>query len=315
VWQIDFRDQGQFDIQNGEGYINFLTEVVGRRSWAKYLPGELVPIFILSELHTPSVQEAHQLSNGQHSAWVRSDIYRRKYHDIHNWAIRQAFIFDLIIHEHRLVSPDAISFWSAPVSARFPNLSRFAAVLAHLSRRLGDGLARSPAAIAANADAIAQWFRHEVTPRFPHLAILATVPIRSPKAQPKSPERRGGPRPELRNWGISYLPGDSTEVIDLLVIGPIAAQSGLGTGARRSIDALNHTQCKFRTLHFAYDNPSAMAGARDHTEYRGENPRAVLWHYNGEYLPGCMRILDIFTHGRYNIAYFVWETEVMPKAH
>jgi glycosyltransferase involved in cell wall biosynthesis len=277
---------------------------------------------VLNELNHPSIQGSpHQLSKGQYSIWMRSEIYRRKYNDINDWAVRQTFSFDLIIHElgsdpnSRLIPPDSIDFWSGPISPEFPRVSRFAAALAHISRRFGDGIAKSPAAIADNADAIARWFTDEVIPRFPQFAILATTPVRLRDARPKAPQSRFGLRSELQRLGVDHLPGDRAEEIDLLVIGPIAAQSGLGTGARRSIDALNRSQCKFRTLQFAYDNPSRMSGTRDRRSYRGENPRAVLWHFNGEYLQDCMGMLDVFTEGRYNIGYFFWETEVMPKAH
>jgi glycosyltransferase involved in cell wall biosynthesis/tetratricopeptide (TPR) repeat protein len=321
VWQADFRDQSQFDIQQEQGYLNFLTEVVGRQSWSEYFPDELIPSVTLMALHQPAIYGAPlDLSKGQYSTWIRSGTYRSKYGEINNPSVRQAFIFDLILHDfggnprNRLISPDLIGFWSAPISPEYPGLSRFAAALAHVSRRLGDSLARSPAAIASNADAIAHWYLDEVISRFPQFAVFTTTPIRAWNAHCKFREPFAVRR-ELRKWGIDYVPGDSTEEIDVLVIGPIAAQSGLGTGARRSIGALSRTRCKFRTLNFAYDNPSAMTTGHDETAYHGENPRAVLWHYNAEYLQNCMQILDIFSRGRYNIGYFFWETEVMPKAH
>jgi glycosyltransferase involved in cell wall biosynthesis len=120
----------------------------------------------------------------------------------------------------------------------------------------------------------------------------------------------------LDRYRIESLPGDRDEAIDLLIIGPFGAGSGLGTGVRRSVSALEHAGCNFRVLECMYDNPSApLENIPKHLQFRGEQPRATLWHYNAEYLPEVMLTLPQFVNPELNIGYFFWETEAMPAAH
>ncbi len=106
------------------------------------------------------------------------------------------------------------------------------------------------------------------------------------------------------------------ETIDVVVVGPAGAASGLGAGMRRSIGALEQSGARFRVLETYFDMPSSVSsGVEEKLVYRGENPKVILWHFNGEYLPEVMSTMDEIAPNAYNIAYFFWETEAMPVAH
>jgi tetratricopeptide (TPR) repeat protein len=125
LWQADFRDQDLFDIQREEGYINFLTEVVGRRSWAKHLPDELVPGIILTELHQPATHGLRNpLSKAQYSMWNRSEAYRKKYSQMDDWAVRQAFSFDVITPSSWGKSADRSDFARHDKLLEWPDFAR-----------------------------------------------------------------------------------------------------------------------------------------------------------------------------------------------
>jgi tetratricopeptide (TPR) repeat protein len=148
IWQSEYRDQDEFDVQREEGYLNFLTEVVGRRRSTKHVPEELLPNGLLTAIHQPAIGDApHCLSKAAYSIWHRSETYRTKYNNIDDWCARQAFNFELMVHElgvnpDHLISHDVMNFWRDPISPKFPDLSRFAAVLAHISRRFSGKASR-----------------------------------------------------------------------------------------------------------------------------------------------------------------------------
>lgn len=226
IWRSEYQDQTPFNVQQEDGYINFLTEVVGRRASAKHIPDELLPNLLLNTIHQPAIGDSpHRLSKAAYSIWQRLETHRTKYNNIDDWRVRQAFNFDLIIHDlgansrSRLISSDTISFWSGPISHKFPNLSRFAAALAHVSRRFGKSAAASPIGIARNAPAIAAWFEDEIVQRFPRFAIFLTTPPVSREAQPALPQSRSALRAELRESGIDYIdhfPGEGKKSTSLL---------------------------------------------------------------------------------------------------
>ncbi len=314
IWRSEFRETPDYDIFAEEGYINFLTDLAGSVFPKKRVPQALFPEMVLAVINGRYCGDRnHPISKAERSIWRRSDVYRRKYKNIDDdWIARAAFAFDLIVHHLgnddacQPVNPDHQRFWAGPIGPQFPQLSRFAAALATVSGRFGRRIGTA-IGVARNAGTIAQWFRDEVVREFPSFSRY----LPNPSAGAVLPQLRA----RLKALDVKYLPGDRPEEIELLAIGPIGAASGLGTGGRRSIEALDRMGCDYRIQEFFYDNPSAPVEVDSARSYRGERPRVVLWHFNAEYLPDVMSILSPFVAGAYQIGYFFWETELMPRAH
>ncbi|HEY5048387.1 MAG TPA: glycosyltransferase [Rhizomicrobium sp.] len=313
IWRDEFRSNPDYDIFAEAGYLNFLAHLAGHEYPARRIPDELFPDFLLPPLNAPFVRDRnHPLSKGSRSLWSDSKATRDRFSDLNDWRVRAALNFEQILEtgSTRLIASASLNYWRSRVLPDVA-LSHFAIVLATLSGRFGVNLL-SVAALKEHGAKVAKWFDQVVVPGLPGIAMFSDSPESGIRTGNASSTSRARPR---RNTSTTFAPGDRSEEIDLLVIGPLGAVSGLGTGTRRSISALERTGCNFRLLEQMYDNPSSSTTLQSARSYKGEIPRAVLWHINAEYVPDVMSMMPAFSEVGYNIGYFFWETETMPLAH
>ena len=103
----------------------------------------------------------------------------------------------------------------------------------------------------------------------------------------------------------------------LALIGPIRKTSGLGQATRLSHDILKHVDREPTVLVFDLDNPAPVGFASETAFKPYANRRAVnLLHLNAESIPLAFAFeqREIFASS-YNIGYFFWELNMIPKCH
>lgn len=321
LWRAEFRHDPAFDIYDAAGGERFLSLLLVEVFPNRGLPPELLPDAARAVARRGVIRvDALEVNAAQRWKRDSAEVYRRKYPRLEEAATLQAFTFDLLVH-HFIDHPEAglipdrmLEYWAAPALPLVPQLSRFVIACAFCAARFGAELT-DPARLPVLADAIADWFRTEVLAAYPQLGALAG-PLAPGGARAVAVAHRvARDAARLRGLAVPARPRDAMRTTDLLVVGPFGAASGLGTGMRRSVDALHAAACDFRVLNLRYDNPSAeMFEVEGGHAYRGEVPRAVLWHYNAEYLQDVVSMLPELT-AAYNIGYFFWETEALPEAH
>jgi len=103
----------------------------------------------------------------------------------------------------------------------------------------------------------------------------------------------------------------------IAVIGPTRATSGLGQATRLSIDVLDHLGLAPAMLDFGLDNPAPVGFTTLTKAERLRVPRQInLIHLNAESIPLAFAFIDREVHRRsYNIGYFFWELDEIPKCH
>lgn len=318
IWRQRFNGDQAYNIHQESGYHQFACALMNQPELTRsVLP--FVPNGMIKAGHQPAVGSNGQaVSRAAFTLYNQSEVYRNKYPVLNNPEVIDAFNFDLIVHGYIrdgnifLFSPETIAYWAAPPATADLRISRFMIAMALLSERFR-GKLTSEAAIYSMADAIVAWIVDEVLPKFPRISTFLPESVLPEKER----ENASATRQLLANkYGVSVYPGDSSGTIDVLVIGPYGAASGLGSGMRRSVEALKQTNIDFRVLNVMYDNPSASSEAIDkELAFRGESSRITLWHYNAEYIPEVITVLNEFINKSYNIGYFFWETEAMPEAH
>ncbi|MBW0365457.1 glycosyltransferase family 4 protein [Ensifer adhaerens] len=324
VWRKRYSGAPEYTIYERDGYLRFAADICTMqyaRALEAFVPESLRrAVKVAFDRANFSV-----ISHGVSHVARKIDVLQVKYENLGDWRTREALNFDLVLHHLvRDKKPDIFAsetqeYWSDVVFERAPRLSRMMAAVAALSPRFKAEL-DTPAGMLENADNIAEWFLSEVLPNYEEFSLFLPPAVRKEINEAQRREQvtqvSHGRRRILQRDGFSAVPGDSSETIDLLVIGPFGAASGLGTGTRRSVNALAETGCNFRVVNCLYDNPSRnMQPIADALAYKGEKPKAVLWHFNAEYLPEVMRTYPEFTKSNRNIGYFFWETEAMPHAH
>ena len=103
----------------------------------------------------------------------------------------------------------------------------------------------------------------------------------------------------------------------IAVIGPHRATSGIGQAMRVSVDVLSHAGRDPAVLDFPLDNPAPLGFATSRKTTPLRAPRQInLLHLNAESAPLAFAYLDkrIFSQS-YNIGYFFWELNQVPKCH
>jgi glycosyltransferase involved in cell wall biosynthesis len=317
VWRQRFSGDQAYNIHQEAGYHRFVSTLMLQpelmRSLLPYVPNGM-----LREGQQPALGvDGQAVSRAAFALYNQAEVYRNKYPILNNPEVIDAFNFDLIVHGYIrdgnifLFSPETIAYWATPPATADLRLSRFMIALAMLSERFR-GKLTSEATIYSMADAIVAWIVEEVLPKFPRISTFLPD-----SALPKKQRENASPMRRLlaTKYGVSVYPGDSSETIDLLVIGPYGAASGLGSGMRRSIEALKQTNIDFRVLNVMYENPSLnIETIEESLAFRGESPRITLWHYNAEFMPDATSDLKDFINKTYNIGYFFWETEALPEA-
>lgn len=316
IWQKHFRSS--FDIYSEDGYYGFITHLV-----VTELRNRNLPIILFTDL---MVAELHAIQPGFHNPvitrpiyqiWKSSETYQRNYSDISNNAVRDALTIDLIFNLmidtklDLLIAPELERYWTQPHSAPLPAISRFVLICASISLRFQRDL-REMRLSRETAEAIAVWWRDEVLPFAAGLERFAPgLTVQHMSFDIRAGRRLGIPR----NVKGYPRPGSIDKDIDVLVIGPIGAASGLGSGARRTIGALQKAGVDYRVLPSFYNNPATVQpGAFGKAEYAGERPRAVIWHYNAEYLPDVLTTMPEFEVCGKQIAYYFWEMSAIPEA-
>ena len=102
------------------------------------------------------------------------------------------------------------------------------------------------------------------------------------------------------------------------LVGPIRKTSGLGQAARLSYDILRKCETVAPTaLVFDLDNPAPVGFASSQSFEPYANRRAInLIHLNAEFVPLAFAFeqREIFASS-YNIGYFFWELNMIPKCH
>lgn len=318
IWRQRFSSDQASNIHQEAGYHRFVSTLMLQPELIRsVLP--FVPNGMLKAGQQPVLGgKGQEVSRAAFNLLESAEVYRNKYNNLRNPEVFDAFNFDLILHGYLRdgnifpFSPETIAYWAAPPATADLRLSRFMIALAMLSERFR-GTLTSEAAIYSMADAIVAWIVDEVLPRFPRIStFLPDSALPKKELQSASSMRRL----LATKYGVSVYPGDSSETIDLLVIGPYAAASGLGSGMRRSVEALKQSNINFRVLNVLYDSPSSSFEALDEAlVFKGETARIALWHFNAEYIPEVVSVLKEFISKSYNIGYFFWETEAMPEAH
>jgi len=315
VWRLRFSHDQSFNIYTEAGYLRFSSIAVYELA-ASLLVKPLVPEAMVAELNAPVANDGkHYSSKGAQAQHNRIDIYRARYNWA-DWREREAFNFDLIVHSFVRdnndlgVPPEVIAYWAGSAARSERRVSRFMLILAMLTERFAFS---DPAEALKNADAIVSWFAKDILPKFPRMKALAPEVV----TENFDSVEENQLRQQLKTqYGVEYLPGDRDEEIDILLIGPFSAASGLGTGTRRSVNALQMLGCRLRVMNFMFDNPSApLESVPKELHYRGEKPKLTLWHYNAEYLPEAVATLPMFINKVQNVGYFFWETEAMPVNH
>lgn len=315
VWKRHF---SYCDLRTEHGYFEFLCKVACDEFPNRSIPQILLPSSILNRLHESAPgYDGPFISRVMWGLWNSSDLYRSRY-NLHDWSERDSYALDFLLHyvfdkkSFFLLSPDVNRYWSAKVDTGNPKLTRFGLALASFSRRFEDGIHSGQLSVAQSQE-ITKWLQSEVLSDFP--AYGALMPGLSGAAS--SAIFDDDKLTVMGNKPAKYpKPGSRNEEIDVLLIGPVGAASGLGAGMRRSVGATEKAGVSFRVLPSYYDNPSFQdSSLPEDIIYRGEKPKITLWHYNGEYLPEVMVSMPDFVKDTYNIGYFFWETEAMPKAH
>src|SRR5208282_3439380 len=327
VWRQHYSRRTDCNIFEESGYFNFLTEAL-HFLYHRNLPHALFPAYMLENLgELQPGFGSPPITRCFYCIWGSSEFYKKKYHDIRNPAVRDSFTFDLLNHlvierqRDLFVFPECERYWSADFSPGTPYLTRFSIALAALSPRF-QKLFREGRTTPAKLAEVDRWVKHELYPQLPVLRRFVPK-IASESGRPVFDRDRkfifGGftrPTEERLFSEVGFERTRAGDAIDVLVVGPAGAASGLGAGMRRSIGALEQAGVCFRVLESYYDIPSApQLGVDEKLVYRGETPKVTLWHFNGEYLPEVMSTMDEIVHLAYNIAYFFWETEAMPVAH
>lgn len=315
VWMQKYRHDPQMNIYEENGYARFASIVLFDYPQVSILK-KLVPVGMVAAMNVPDYYDGRRYSSKATKALHdRVDAYRSKY-NWQDWREREAFNFELI---HFLyveqgndiaIGSEAIKYWSGKVEGFSPSITRYALASALLS----DDFSFSDVdAASAHAKDIEQWFDNDFVKHYPRAKIFAT----SPNSANLSLSGREAARKRLKSkFGIEYLPGDSSEEIDVLLVGPFSAASGLGTGTRRSVEALERLGVKLKIVNLMFDNPAAaMENIPEKLRYEGERPKITLWHFNAEYLPEVLHTVPEFINPQKNIGYFFWETEVMPENH
>jgi glycosyltransferase involved in cell wall biosynthesis len=100
------------------------------------------------------------------------------------------------------------------------------------------------------------------------------------------------------------------------LIGPLTAASGLGQATRLSLEALKASGEDVSALDFVWGNPAAK-GAGPSATKPVSAPNAInLIHLNAESLPPVFSHLDpVLYENSYNIGFFYWELDVIPRCH
>ena len=128
------------------------------------------------------------------------------------------------------------------------------------------------------------------------------------------------PVPEQPGVGIPFVqdpkirPGFDPGVA---VIGPTRAASGLGQATRLSVDVLAQAGRTPAVVDFGLDNPAPVGFETFNLAKPLRTPRRInLLHLNAESIPLAFAYLDkrILEHS-YNIGYFFWELDQIPKCH
>jgi glycosyltransferase involved in cell wall biosynthesis len=318
IWRQRYSGDQAYNIHQEAGYHRFVTTLMLQHEQMRVLLPFVPNGMLKAGLQPVLGRNGQEVSRAAFALREASEIYRVKYHDLNIPEVRDAYNFDLIVHSYLrdgnifLLSPETITYWASAPSTADLRLSRFMIALALLSGRFR-GKLTSETAIYAMADAIVEWIVDEVLPRFSRISRFLPNSVMPKKERDNVSESR---QLLATKYGVSVYPGDSIKTIDLLVIGPYSAASGLGSGMRRSVEALKEAGVDFRILNVMYDNPSASIEAIDEAlAFKGESARTTLWHYNAEYLPEVVTVLQEFINKSYNIGYFFWETEAMPAAH
>ena len=132
---------------------------------------------------------------------------------------------------------------------------------------------------------------------------------------------RDTPPPAPRDTGECFLGKRRLEAPvepGIALVGPIRKASGLGQAARLSYDILRRCESVVPTaLVFDLDNPAPVGFASSQSFEPYKNRRAInLIHLNAESVPLAFAFEQraIF-ESSYNIGYFFWELNMIPKCH
>ena len=103
----------------------------------------------------------------------------------------------------------------------------------------------------------------------------------------------------------------------IAVIGPIHATSGLGQATRLSLDVLKASGRVPYAVDFGMDNPAPKGFASEFSVENATSPKEInLFHLNAEAIPLAAAYLSSSLYeNSYNIGYFFWELDVIPKCH
>lgn len=103
----------------------------------------------------------------------------------------------------------------------------------------------------------------------------------------------------------------------IAVIGPTRATSGLGQATRLSVDVLKQLGQAPVVYDFGLDNPAPIGFTTSNKTEPLRVPRQInLIHLNAESIPLAFAFIDHEVHRRsYNIGYFFWELDEIPKCH
>lgn len=316
VWRLHRSNDPTFDINQQEGYINFVTNYFYDLVPKCPVLAEFVPQGAIAAIQQPALLHDgnHFLSRGLYCVW-NQPFYRTNFPNIHQWETFEAFTFEMLCGFFcrtgisQLFTPETFRYWNDPAISSEIRISRFVllvGLLSHKFRSVGSELK-----LVERAEELCRWFADCVLTRFPHLAVLSGAAGTGVNCDlvPRLTSNR------TRHHSFP-LPANSSDFIDMLVVGPASASSGLGTGTRRSIEALAECGANFRVLDLditpSHKNTNRLQGS---LKFRGEVPMATLWHYNGEYLPDLLYMYPEYINPKRNIAYFFWETESRPESH
>jgi glycosyltransferase involved in cell wall biosynthesis len=172
--------------------------------------------------------------------------------------------------------------------------------------------------------AVAHHWKHprELLP-LPYRAVRDLVPlawrrqIRDHLGLPRGTGLISALRQRSRNSARStpaYMPGDS---VSINLVGPYRAQIGLGEGFRSTVRACQAAE--IRTSVYDMGAPERLRSFGDwppenlNTDHR--DPIFNILHFAADFLPTVRSIFGsgFFNH-RYNIGYWVWEMEYLPKS-
>ena len=277
LWKSHYQNILHYDIFTEDGYFRFLSEIAYQEARVRCLPPTLTDGDVAEALKAPQPGYAgsYYLTRFLYQRWLSSDVYRQKYINLHDLQVLQTYVFDQVVHslarDGEVVYPhDQLAWWSTPVHPELPRLSRFLRQLARRSALFSERLNMGWVDSSLYSD-VTEWFDTTVLPRWPEFAALVNETER-PKANDGefADAGWGAEKRRMQRRMEKPLLTTSSDEIDVLVIGPYSAASGLGSGVRRSVGALEKLGVNYRIADFYYDSPSRKQDRPLSRAYKGE---------------------------------------------